>query len=68
MEFDLTPFVNAGIPGIMLVWFMFRLERMLRAQTKALNQLSLAIFRLLERTDPAEARRLSKEMGAINGG
>ena len=29
MEIDLTPFINAGISGAMLLWFMFRLERIL---------------------------------------
>ena len=29
MEFDVTPFINAGISGAMLLWFMFRLERIL---------------------------------------
>jgi hypothetical protein len=29
VEIDLSPFVNAGVAGMILVWFMFRLERIL---------------------------------------
>ena len=29
MDIDLTPFLNAGIPGLVLLWFMLRLERIL---------------------------------------
>ena len=35
MDIDLTPLVNAGIAGVVLAWFMFRLERHLRRSNKA---------------------------------
>ena len=52
MEIDLTPFLNLGVPGILLVWFMFRLERILRRFDKTVQLVARAIIRLLERTDP----------------
>ena len=67
MEIDLTPFLNAGIPGLLLVWFMFRLERILRRFDKTVQLVARAIIRLLERTDPEEASALSKALYRANG-
>ena len=53
MEIDLTPFINAGISGIMLLWFMFRLERILNRFEKSVQLMARAIIRLLERRDEA---------------
>ena len=67
MEIDLTPFLNAGIPGVLLVWFMFRLERILTRFDKTVQLAARAIIRLLERTDPDAAVGLSKALHRING-
>ena len=67
MEIDLTPFLNAGIPGVLLVWFMFRLERILRRFDATVQLVARAIIRLLERTDPDEASALSKALHRANG-
>ena len=67
MEIDLTPFFNAGIPGILLVWFMFRLERILSRFDKTVQLVARAVIRLLERSDPEEASVLSKGLYRANG-
>jgi hypothetical protein len=67
LEIDLTPFLNAGIPGMLLVWFMFRLERILRRFDKTVQLVARAIIRQLERTDPEEASALSKALYRANG-
>ena len=68
MEIDLTPFLNAGIPGVLLVWFMFRLERILSRFDKTVQLVARAVIRLLERADPEEASALSKALHRVNGG
>lgn len=67
MEIDLTPFLNLGVPGILLVWFMFRLERILRRFDKTVQLVARAIIRLLERTDPDQASAMSKALHRVNG-
>jgi hypothetical protein len=67
LEIDVTPFVNAGIPGVLLVWFMFRLERILRRFDKTVQLVARATIRLLERTNPKEASALSKALYRSNG-
>ena len=67
MDIDLTPFLNAGIPGVLLVWFMFRLERILSRFDKTVQLVARAIIRLLERTDREEASALSKALYRANG-
>lgn len=67
MEIDLTPFLNAGIPGVLLVWFMFRLERILSRFDKTVQLVARAIIRLVERADPEEASTLSKSLYRTNG-
>ena len=68
MEIDLTPFLNAGIPGILLLWFMLRLERILNRFDKTVQLMARAIIRLLEREDPEAATDLSKTLSRANGG
>ena len=68
MELDLTPFINAGISGAMLLWFMFRLERILVRFEKSVQLMARAVIRLLERRDPEEASNLSKVLSKTNGG
>ena len=63
----MTPFLNAGIPGVLLVWFMFRMERILRRFDKSVQLVARAIIRLLERADPDEATALSKALYRANG-
>ena len=36
MDIDIGPFINAGVPGILLGWFMFRLERTLKRFDKTI--------------------------------
>ena len=67
VEIDLTPLLNAGVPGVLLVWFMFRLERILNRFDKTVQLVARAIIRLLERTDPDEASVMSKALHRANG-
>ena len=62
MEIDLTSFFNAGIPGVLLVWFMFRLERILTRFDKTVQLVARAMIRLLEHEDPETASELSKSL------
>lgn len=66
MDIDIAPFINAGIPGILLVWFMFRLERILNRFDKTIALAARAVIRLLEREEPLAASRLSKAMSRIS--
>ena len=66
MDIDAGPFINAGIPGIVLLWFMLRLERILGRLDKSLHLMARAIIRLLERRDPAGASGLSKDLARAN--
>ena len=68
MEIDLSPFLNAGIPGVLLLWFMLRLERILGRFDKSLQLLTRALIRQLERHDPEAATDLSKALSRANGG
>ena len=67
MEIDVTPFINAGISGAMLLWFMFRLERILVRFERSVQLMARAVIRLLERRDPEEASNLSKALSKTNG-
>ena len=67
MELDLTPFLNAGIPGVLLLWFMFRLERLLNRFDKTVQLVASAVIRLLEREYPEMASALSKSISHTNG-
>ena len=67
MNIEVEPFTNAGIPGTLLVWFMFRLERVLNRFDKTVELVARAIIQLLERTDPEEASELSKALHRADG-
>ena len=67
MEIDITPFLNAGIPGILLAWFMFRLERILDRFDRTVQLMARALIRLLEREDSELASRLSRSLLEVNG-
>ena len=67
MDIDIGPFINAGVPGILLAWFMFRLERILNRFDKTIALAARAVIRLLEREEPWAASRLSKAMSRMNG-
>ncbi len=67
MEIDITPFLNAGIPGILLAWFMFRLERILDRFDRNVQLMARAVIRLLEREDSELASRLSRSLSEVNG-
>ena len=67
MQIDITPFINAGIAGIVLLWFMFRLERILNRFDKTVQLMARATIRLLERHDPEMASSLSKALSRANG-
>ena len=47
---------------MLLVWFMFRLERILNRFDKTVQLVARAIIRLLEREDPETASDLSKAL------
>jgi hypothetical protein len=68
MEIDLTPLVNAGLPGVLLLWFMLRLERILNRLDGSLQLMARVLIRLLERNDPKTARSLSKSPSKADGG
>ena len=67
MDIDLTPFVNAGLPGALLLWFMLRLERILNRFERTVQLMARAVIRLLERHDPEMASSLSKALSHTNG-
>jgi hypothetical protein len=67
VEIDLSPFVNAGVAGMILVWFMFRLERILTRFDKSVQLMTRAIIRLLERHDSDMASSLSQSLSEANG-
>ena len=67
MEIDLTPFFNAGIPGIVLAWFMFRLERILTRLDRTVQLAARAMIRTLERADPDQASALNRALDGLNG-
>jgi len=67
LDIDLTPFLIAGIPGLLLAWFMFRLERILNRFDKAVQLMARATIRLLERADPEAASSLSKALYREDG-
>ena len=68
MEIDLSPFLNAGIAGVVLVWFMLRLERILTRLDESLQLMARAIIRLATRRDSeivAELRELGHQVGEV---
>ena len=66
-DFDLQSFINIGVAGVMLAWFMFRLERILIRSDKTVNLMARALIRLLERHDAKAANDLSNELQQVNG-
>ena len=67
MVADLIQFINIGLAGVLLMWFMFRLERMLVRFEKTLNLMARATLRMLDRRDPETATELSKELYRVRG-
>ena len=67
MVSDLIQFINIGLAGVLLMWFMFRLERMLVRLDKTLQLMACATFRMLDRRDPMTATDLSKELYRVSG-
>ena len=59
MEIDLSPFLNAGIASIVLVWFMLRLERILSRLDESLQLMGRAIIHLAARRESEIAADLS---------
>ncbi len=62
MDIDPAPFVNVGVTGAILLWFMLRLERILNRFERTVHLMSRAVIRLLERRDPELASGLSKAL------
>ena len=60
MDIDPAPFINAGVPGAILLWFMLRLERILNRFERTVQLMSRVVIRMLERRDPDMASGLSK--------
>ena len=67
MVADLIQFINIGLAGVLLMWFMFRLERMLVRFEKTLQLMARATLRMLDRRDPRTATELSKELYRVTG-
>ncbi|MXY45921.1 MAG: hypothetical protein F4Y44_02835 [Chloroflexi bacterium] len=67
MILDLVQFINIGLAGVLLMWFMFRLERMLVRLDKTLYLMARATLRMLDRQDVDMAKDLSKEMYRVSG-
>lgn len=67
MVTDLIQFINIGIAGVILLWFMFRLERILVRFDKTVFLMARATLRLLEQRDSDMAIDLSKELHRVNG-
>ncbi len=67
MVADLIQFINIGLAGVLLMWFMFRLERMLVRLEKTLQLMARATLRMLDRRDPEGATELSKELYRVSG-
>ena len=67
MVADLIQFINIGLAGVLLMWFMFRLERMLVRLDKTLQLMARATLRMLDRRDPKTATELSKELYRVSG-
>ena len=64
---DLIQFINIGLAGVLLMWFMFRLERMLVRLDKTLQLMARATLRMLDRSDTKSATDLSKELYRVSG-
>lgn len=47
---------NAGVAGVVLIWFMVRLEKRLESLTQAVSDLQKAIMVLVDRTDRGGVR------------
>lgn len=67
MDLDLTPLINTGVAGLLLLWFMLRLERILNRFSKSIELMARAVIRLLERHDSELASSLSKALSKANG-
>ena len=67
MGTDLIQFINIGLAGILLLWFMFRLERMLVRLEKTMHLMARATLRMLDRSDRESATDLSKELYRVTG-
>ena len=67
MVADLVQFINIGLAGVLLMWFMFRLERMLARLDKTIFLMARATLRMLDRQDAEMAKDLSKELYRVSG-
>ncbi len=64
---DLIQFINVGVAGVLLLWFMFRLERILMRLDKTIYLMARATLRMLDRRDAEMASDLSKELYRVSG-
>ena len=67
MVADLVQFINIGLAGVLLMWFMFRLERLLMRLDKTMYLMARATLRMLDRQDADLATDLSKELYRASG-
>ena len=67
MVADLVQFINIGLAGVLLMWFMFRLERLLTRLDKTIYLMARATLRMLDRQDADMATDLSKELYRVSG-
>lgn len=63
---DIIQFINVGVAGVILLWFMFRLERILVRFDRTVNLMARAMLRLLEQRDHDTATALSKELHRVS--
>lgn len=61
-EFIWQALYQAGVLGLVLAWFMFRLERLLERQTMTFERLTRHLIRLVERLDPERAVELASDL------
>ncbi len=68
----MAPLLQAGIPGVVLAWFMIRSEARFRGMEKAVNRMSRSVLLLVVSMDSsnhavrAEANELLEEINAAN--
>lgn len=65
--FDFSGLIDQGVVGLLLLWFMLRLERFLRRTARQMDLMARSLLRLLEREDPHLASELSKDLYRSNG-
>ena len=67
MELDIVPFVQAGVAGGVLLWFMLRLEKRLRRFERTMHLMARTLIRQLEQQSSTPAAQdLSDQLYEIS--